>query len=207
MERNPRTRTLRHILGCPPSFRLSERDRLFLRDLARVQIIDAGTADRLHYGALKNGAAGSLDRLVRAGILSAHQVQTSQGRVRAWSFASPRIARAWGGGIPNIGAKRTALHELVTSRLYFALDRPADFRVASELTAEDRAVCRGLLPDAMYTSADGEAVLVEADSGQYTRAQIAHKQARWVGLRQVWGQPPQASARVPLAAGIEAYRL
>jgi len=51
------------------------------------------------------------------------------------------------------------------------------------------------LPDAVFYQG-GQMVICEADSGQYTSTQIASKQAGWKGIKQVWGQPNVAAARV-----------
>ena len=53
-----------------------------------------------------------------------------------------------------------------------------------------------IMPDAIYTDSNSQIVLVEADSGNYTKSQILAKQAAWRGIRTVWGQPSKASTRI-----------
>jgi hypothetical protein len=97
-------------------------------------------------------------------------------------------------------------HELITSRLYFKLNRPADFRKENQFSHKDKEFIRSNIgghrdykPDALYTRSPGEYCFVEADSGQYTRSQIAKKQVAWRQVQQVWGQPSNAAA--PMRSG------
>jgi len=208
--KNPRTsRVIKLNSLTPRSLRLSPADRNFLRDLARVQIISHDLAGQHHYSHLKAGADRPLDRLRKAGILKTKTLHVSGNpSVRTYEFASTAMAKAWGGKCPVTGAKRTDLHELITSRLYFELGRPDDFRVAANFTKEDLSACGAIRPDAMYTHED-QRVMVEADSGQYTRAQIIEKIALWksFGLhQQVWGQPLSASVDIPRDSLIKVIR-
>ena len=120
-------------------------------------------------------------------------------------FSNKKIASLFGGDVPTIGAKRNALHEVITSKIYFAEGRPDSFILENDFSKSqkelfkvgqglvaDREIC---LPDAIYIK-DGEMVVVEADSGQYTKSQIQAKQAAWSGMKQVWGRPSKAFARV-----------
>ena len=187
--------------------RLLQADRVFLRDLSRVGLIDAGTASRVHYGHLKNGAARSLARLERAGLITTSTVRTQNERFQVWSFASREIAQAWGGVLPVMGATRSVFHEWLVAKLYFELGCPADYRVASAFSSIDMKLCGSMRPDAMYTSGEGEVVFVEADSGHYTRAQIRAKMGRWQGMKQIWGQPVNASAPIPSLDNIDVIRV
>ncbi|RFA31557.1 hypothetical protein CAL65_22315 [Alkalilimnicola ehrlichii] len=98
--RNPRTRTVRALLGSETKLRLSAADREFLRDLARVDLIDSSTADDTHYKHLKTRSNRALERLERAGVLRSFYVRSADEQVRVYTFANERIARAWGGGYP-----------------------------------------------------------------------------------------------------------
>jgi len=202
----PRTRQLLRMSGGAP-VRLQAADRVFLSDLARVGIIDAGTASHAHYGHLKNGASRSLLRLERAGLITTAWVRTQQSRFQVWSFASREMAQAWGGVLPVMGATRSVFHEWLVAKLYFELGCPADYRVASAFSSIDIKLCGSMRPDAMYTSGEGEVVFVEADSGHYTRAQIRAKMSRWQGMKQIWGQPVNASAPIPQLANIAVIRV
>lgn len=209
---NPRTSRLVRLAGTNANIRLSAADREFLRDLSRVQMISGDLADRNHYAHLKGGSSRSLDRLEKAGLLSSKILrQTGVAPVRVYQFADKSIASAYGGRLPVTGAKRTDLHELMTSRAYFALGRPESFKVAADFTSAEIAQCGSMRPDALYTDpASGEVVVVEADSGQYTKSQVNAKLARWraQGLtRQVWAQPSAGrAANVPRLPGIEVMR-
>lgn len=208
--KNPRTARLLKLNDlAPASLRLSHADRQFLRDLARVQLISHDLADKHHYSHLKGGADRPLDRLTKAGILKSKTLHVSGNpSVRTYEFASASMAKAWGGKCPVTGAKRTDLHELITSRLYFELGRPDDFRVATNFTKADLSACGALRPDAMYSD-DGQLIMVEADAGHYTRSQIIEKIALWksFGLhRQVWAQPSSASVTIPFDANISVIR-
>lgn len=210
--KNPHTRRLKELAGTRTEFRLLSADREFLRDLARVHLLSDDLASKHHYTHLKGGATRSLDRLEAAGLLEKKTLRVpGQAPVHTYQFANEAIARAWGGALPVTGAKRTDLHELISSRLYYELGRPQDFRLAADFTPGDITAVGGCRPDALYTDTDtGELVAVEADSGQYTRRQILEKMARWnaVGLsRQVWGQPTYASSRVPTLENVAVYRL
>ena len=203
--RNVRANTLKKYLT-ETNFKLSKEDREFLADLAKVHIIDEKDAGKHHYKNRKTGAAKRLDRLCEIGLLEVQPVvQPGRGKFKAYHFKTDRIAALFGGKRPIIGRKRNALHEVITSRIYFAEGRPESFVTESAFTKEQRALFDvegktlngrdACLPDAIFVR-NGEVVIVEADSGQYSKAQIENKQAAWRGFQQIWGQPAKASARV-----------
>jgi hypothetical protein len=129
--------------------------------------------------------------------------------VKTYEFASQALARAWGGSLPVTGAKRTELHELITSYLFFELGKPADFRLAADFNQRDAQHCGTCRPDAFYTDDEGARVAVEADSGQYSWRQIAYKQQLWAAFgiqKTVWGQPQFAAAKMEAGTGIQVFR-
>jgi hypothetical protein len=209
--KEPRTNRLKRIAGTKTELRLLAADRQFLRDLSRVNLLSSEHAAKYHYSHLKGGATRSLDRLEAAGLIESKTLRVA-GRppVKTYQFSSRNMARAWGGALPITGAKRNDLHELISSDLYLKLGRPADFRLAASFSEADIATVGGCRPDALYTDpGSGELVAVEADSGHYTKQQILHKLARWesVGLnRFVWGQPHDATVRVPALETISIHR-
>lgn len=209
---NPRTaRLLKLTNGSPQSLRLTIADRSFLRDLARIQIISNDLANKHHYAHLKGASERPLARLVNAGVLHAKVLNVPNAPpVRTYQFATDAIAKAWGGSRPVTGAKRTDLHELITSRLYFALGSPHDFRLARHFTKHDNTIVSSHKPDAMYSdTTTGELVVVEANSGHYTRSQVIDKVARWHSLgisKQVWGQPLHSSVNVPHIDGVTLFQ-
>lgn len=200
---NVRSSTLKKYLS-DSSLRLSLADREFLADMAVVRIIGIDDAAEHHY---KNNRAPQkrLDRMCKAGLLEVRDVyQPGKGSFKAYSFASEKIARLFGGKIPSIGSRRNALHECITSKIYFAEGRPESFTLEADFSSDQKeliAVNEGAsgenicMPDAMFMR-NGKAVVVEADSGQYNQTQIQAKQSAWKGLEQVWGQPSKAAARV-----------
>ena len=202
MASTPKTSRLIRLAGSTVSFRLS-----------KVQLISSDLADQNHYSHLKGASGRSLERLEKAGLISSKRLHQKNGPpLKIYQFADQSIAGAFGGKLPVTGAKRTDLHELMTSRAYFGLGRPASFKLANHFTPGEIAACGSLRPDALYTdTATGELVVVEADSGQYTKSQIQDKVARWraAGLdRQVWAQPAQAgAAKVPPLPGITVMRI
>ena len=213
MASTPKTSRLIRLAGSTVSLRLSEADKSFLKDLSKVQLISSDLADQNHYSHLKGASGRSLERLEKAGLISSKRLHQKNGPpLKIYQFADQSIAGAFGGKLPVTGAKRTDLHELMTSRAYFGLGRPASFKLANHFTPGEIAACGSLRPDALYTdTATGELVVVEADSGQYTKSQIQDKVARWraAGLdRQVWAQPAQAgAAKVPPLPGITVMRI
>ena len=212
MKKAPNTARLKKLIGENAKFRLSVADRAFLSDLARLHIISSDLADKYHYDHLQNGSGGSLSRLERAGLLTSKTMnQAGAIPIKTYQFASEPIAKAYGGRLPVTGAKRTDLHELITTRAFYALARPADFRLAINLTKAEIALCGSLRPDAVYTDESGAMVMVEADSGQYTKHQILKKVATWRAAgntRQVWAQPARGvCSNVPKLPGIEVMRL
>jgi hypothetical protein len=210
---NPKTAKLIRLTGTNANIRLSVADRSFLKDLSRVQLISSDIADKNHYNHLKGLSRRSLDRLEKAGlIISKPLYQPGAALIKSYQFANKSIAGAFGGRLPVTGAKRTDLHELMSARAYFALGRPDTFKLATEFTKAEIALCGSLRPDAIYTdTSTGEMVVVEADSGNYSQSQIKAKVARWraAGLnRQVWAQPLRTrSAQVPPLPGIRVMRL
>lgn len=205
-EINTRTGTLKKYIA-DASIRLSDKDREFLRDLARVGIIDSKDADSFHYQDTRTDASRRLDRLCEAGVLEKIDVnQPGRGKFKAYQFKTDKIATLFGGKKPTIGRKRNALHEVITSKLFFAEGRPNTFVVEANFSKKERELFalsspsatgrNSAIPDAMYVRADGQIVVVEADSGQYNKTQIRSKQEAWTGFAQVWGQPDRAAARV-----------
>jgi len=213
--RNPRTSKLINLTG--QSVRLSAADRTFLQDLSRLGIIDSQTSTKEHYSELKGGSDRSLDRLSKAGLLKSHDVYLPNGKfTKAYSFSNKEIAKAWGGQVAMIGARRMEVHELITSRLYYELERPQDFRISSNFNDSDKTMlgryCMGedgkaTAPDAMYTSNSGELVFVEADSGHYNKAQIKNKQNAWGNFRQVWGQPAKCQCHVKSSNQVAVHKI
>jgi len=208
---NPKTNRLKRIAGATIEIRLLAADRVFLKDLSRVNLLSTDHAAKYHYAHLKGGADRSLKRLEAAGIIKSKILGFSdRPPVKIYEFSSKAMARAWGGSLPITGAKRNDLHELITSDLYLKLDRPADYRLAANFTKADISAVGGCRPDALYTdTTTGELVAVEADSGHYSKHQIIKKIAAWesVGLnRIVWGQPQHAAARIPVLAKISVYQ-
>ena len=211
-----KTYRLRKRFGLPEGMRLTGRDRAFFADLAKVGVIDEAAASAHHFAENKCGAGRRLDKLVEIGLLNrADIIDPSSGRVSVYSFKDDRVARAFGGRAVRTGSNRTTYHELLVSRTYFDVDRPEDFRTAIQFDHQDlarfgarkatpphaRQTPHGMageaaIPDAMYTNADGELVVVEADAGHYTTRQIRHKQTHWAGYKQLWAQPERAHARV-----------
>ena len=213
MTTRPKTARLVRLAGTDANIRLSAADRAFLQDLSRVQLISSDLADQHHYSHLKGASARSLARLENAGLLSSKPLrQAGASTIRIYQFADKTIAGAFGGKLPVTGAKRTDLHELISARTYFALGRPATFRLAANFTRAEIAFCGSMRPDALYVdTSTGEMVAVEADSGQYTRSQINSKVVQWrrAGVtRQVWAQPKYArSALLPDSPDIRVMRL
>ncbi len=205
--RNPRTSRLTKLTGSNKPVRLLDADRQFLKDLARVGILDRESATRHHYDHLKNGSARSLGRLEQAGIIKLKNVVQNNHVYKTYTFASKEIARSWGGNIPNIGSRRMEFHELVTSRLFLALDKPDDFRIASNFSSQDALLCGDALPDAMYTNNDGEIVFVEADSGHYSKTQVLEKMRQWSDFKQVWGQPVKPSCHVKPSKNVNVFKI
>ena len=196
-----RSSTLKQYIS-DSTIRLSDADRALFSDISRVRIVDESDAG-VHYSGRKTPASSRLDRLVEAGILKRVDVyQPGRGNFKAYQFANEDVARVMGGKLPTIGAKRNALHEVITSRIYFAAGRPDSFTLEADFSRDEKAFFStrsvdggSVLPDAVYYK-NGEMVVCEADSGQYSSSQIASKQAGWTGLKQVWGQPSQSAARV-----------
>jgi len=203
MKGNVRTNTLRKYLN--GDIRLMPRDRDFLGDLAKVQIIDKDDAVNAHYKAANSSKR--LDQLCKVGVLEKVDInQPGRGRFKAYQFKTDKIASLFGGKRAAIGRKRNALHEVITSKIYFAEGRPKTFIVESNFSKEQNELFKlnnpsmtgnnSAIPDAMYIDGSGEIVVVEADSGQYNKTQIRSKQVAWKGFKQVWGQPAKAGARV-----------
>jgi len=204
--KNPRTRYLTQ-LGSGKPVRLLDADRAFMRDLAKLGILDVDIANKNHYSHLRSGAERSLERLEKAGFIKSENTVANRQRVKVYTFASKEISKAWGGDIPIIGCRRSHYHELITSRLYYELGQPEDYRVAGNFTDQDISFCNNAKPDAMFTNEDGEVVFVEADSGQYTKNQIRSKMMKWQRQPQVWGQPSTPMCRVPGSANVQVFQI
>ena len=204
--KNARTNTLKKYIS-NKNIRLSVSDREFLADLARVGIIAEDDAKEHHYSKHKSPVSRRLKNLCDSGVLEKVSVnQPAKGIFNAYQFKSDSVAKLFGGKRLSIGRKRNALHEVITSKLYFAEGRPDTFILESNFSKTQKKMFEvatpsltgnnHVYPDAMYVKQNGEIVVVESDSGQYNQTQIRSKQAAWTSFTQVWGQPFKSSARV-----------
>lgn len=217
MRRNVRTTTMKKYLkGMEEAkIRLTKNDKAFLSDLAQVRLVGLKDAMHHHYGG-KESCQRRLQKLVEVGLLNERQViQPGKGKnEKCYEFASDRIARLYGGRGAGIGSKRSDLHELLVSQVYFKLGRPDGFKLGDQMTElEKKAFLQpvrgdggGITPDAYYEQG-GELIFVEADAGQYTKKQVMNKQQSWVGVKQVWVQPEKANCVVPRVGDVEVMRL
>lgn len=215
---NPRTKRLSDIVGKEAgTFRLSQADRDFLRDLSRVSFVSSDQAAKHHYAHLKTGGVRSLKRLEENNIIISRRVHvTGRPVVTVYEFYNQDVAKAWGGRLPKTGPSRSDFHELITSDVYFNLGRPDDFRLPFNFTKQEKSqFISGKnkngqpatfgIPDAMYTDREtGEVVVVEADAGNYNSQQIAKKMQFWHvrGFRQLWAQPKKTTAKVRPGKGV-----
>jgi len=195
-------------------FRLSERDKSFLSDLAKVRVIAVEDADEFHYSANKSGARKRLDKLAKQGLLQVIKYQSpTKGTQRAYTFADQKIARAYKSGLPPLG-RRNAFHEILTSRLYFTEGRPDTWKLEADMTKEEANLFRQqgesvsdvAKPDAMFINGSGQLVAVEADSGQYNKTQIQRKMNAWQGIKQVWGQPLKRNSAIENYSEVTVHR-
>jgi hypothetical protein len=204
--RTPRTGRLLRRAESTATIRLTRSDRAFLADLSKVGVVAEADASAHHYQERKTPARRRLDALADAGILRIDEARDRDNKpIRVYTWGSDSVARAYGSRQLQHSATRSLYHELLVSRSYYAAGRPEDFRIATQFNDADRRLLpdRGesaaLLPDAMFTDADGSTVVVEADAGHYSSTQIREKMAAWQGCRQLWAQPARATARVPAA--------
>lgn len=193
--------------------RLSDSDRAFFQDLARVRIIGSGDANQFHYKKHHFGCKSRLEKFVRLGLIQKHSIHhPGKGHYYAYSFASHDFAKAWGGKTAVVGAKRTALHEVIVSKLYFAVGQPSSFKLESQLNSDERECFREkgaskpMAPDAIMRDEYGNIVALEADSGQYTKGQVNKKMNAWSGIKQIWGQPLRAAARIVSTTSVSVMR-
>lgn len=212
MIRNPQAHKLRPFWQ-GQAIRLSESDRAFFQGLARVRIVALPDADQFYYKSRKSGAQSRLAKFVKLGLLEKRLVHhPGQKSYYAYSFANDFFAKAWGGKCVTLGAKRSSLHEVIVSKLYFSAGCPESFRLESQLSSAEKAVFRPkgaqqpMVPDAVFQSEAGQLVAVEADSGQYNQRQVRHKMSAWSGIQQIWGQPKRASARIQTGNGVSVVR-
>lgn len=209
MIKSPRTTRLLHRIGrSDVRLRLSQADRHFLGDLARVHILSDALADQHHYNdGRQRRARDRLAVLVDAGLLTRQTIYDRQLRPHTvYQFANAKVAKAFGGHYQRNNINRSDYHELLTAQAYFALGCPDSFRVAGQFSEQDYLTAgdmhRAALPDAMFENDDGHCVFVEADSGHYTTRQIRDKQRAWGQRSQVWIQPQRAHARVKTQAHV-----
>jgi hypothetical protein len=202
-----RTHTLKKYIT-DQGIRLGANDREFLRDLARVQVIDVKDAEH-HYLFNKGGGEKRLDKLCKAGILESKNIYNpNSGLIKSYLFKTDKIATLFKGKKPKLNLRRSGLHDLIASKIYFAEGRPKTFVLESNFNEEQKKLFQfgqGMVagrnvcyPDAFFVS-NGDVVLVESDSGQYTQTQINAKQAAWHGKKQVWGRPTGTRTRVKKA--------
>jgi hypothetical protein len=207
--KKPRTARVLAKAGSAANIRLSNADRSFLEDLGKAGIVDLETANQFHYSERQSGGVRRLDKLCSAGIVECIDIgSTGTNRpVKAYRFASKSIARSFGGHMATFGTNKGALHEWLVGRAYFELERPEGFRVAARFTLSDNGLFGSSAPDAVAQLDNGTVVLVEADSGHYTKVQIMNKQIAWSGHDQFWIQPKNAMSVIPVNQSITATRI
>ena len=209
MPKSVRTHHLASLLPGEKNFRLSKSDRAFLRDVARLSLVNKKHASNHFYSHLKTGGARSLDRLQKVGLIQKIVIRVSGKQpVVAYQFASKKIAAAFGGHLPKTGASRSDHHELITSEMFYHLDRPDSFRLPAHFSSNEKEFFTQIVdgvkktygvPDAVYADrSTGELVAVEADAGNYNQSQIRNKMVFWKekGIKQLWGQPDRVNSRV-----------
>lgn len=211
-QRRPRTSTLKkHLaLQADAKLRFTQRDRAFLKDLAKVRMVDINDALTHHYQGKLDSCKQRLKKLVDIGLLRERTViQPGQPITKAYEFANDKVARKYGGRASGIGSRRSEVHELLVSKSYFALNRPEDFKVGAEMTHLEKEALigsDGITPDAYFTH-NGHLLFVEADAGQYTKKQVMNKQRNWAGIDQIWVQPKKANCVVPTGKNVSCIRL
>ncbi len=187
-------------------------DRALLRDLARIRVLPRDLIVPFYYPR-RRVADRHLARLEACAFLESTLLHVASGRTqRIYRFAAAPVAAIWGDPVAPMCTTARLLHDVLTARAYFALGRPAGFRVAVHLPATPRWQFESHCPDAVFPDPGGRGpVLVESDSGQYTRRQIREKLGYWRCLgfgQQVWVQPADATAApVPVLPGIRLLRL
>ncbi len=203
---NVRTATLKKYIP-DAKIRLTEKDREFLFDLSKTGIVDQKDAEKYHYSEYSTKATDRLDHLCKSGVLECVTThQKGRGLFKSYIFKTSQIAHLFKGRRLEIGGKRNALHEVITSKIYFAEGRPESFKIESRLTKDEKdsfkdnvgaeSLVDACLPDAIFYRDDGSMVAVESDAGNYTKSQIQSKQIAWKGIQQVWGQPTKVNCRV-----------
>ncbi len=223
---NIRTGRLQAKLESKFKFRLSDADRSFLKDLSKVHLIDEDVANQYHYLSNKSDSTRRLDKLCEYGILKKeYSVIPNERRLAYYRFSSDSIARSFGGRLPSCGVNRQSYHELLVSKTYFALERPDTFLTVNDFgdseyklfnatvpsfnhnakTSLHHFASESALPDAIFTDAEGDMVVVEADAGHYTTAQIRQKMNVWKGYKQVWSQPHKA-AKIPSVCNANTFK-
>ncbi len=207
--KGPRTSRVLEKAGSAANIRFSDADRSFLRDLGKAGIVDLETANQYHYSGRQSGGSRRLDKLCDAGIIERIEIGgiNNRGPIQSYRFATNSVARSFGGQMATFGTNKGALHEWLVGRAYFELDRPDGFRVAARFVSSDIHLFGSAAPDAVAQLDNGDIVLVEADSGHYTKVQIMKKQHAWSGHRQYWIQPKNAMTVVPINKGITATRI
>lgn len=207
--KTPRTGRLLAKATSDVRVRLTRHDRAFLADLARVGVVSESDAAANHFQERSTPARRRLDTLAGAGILRVDEARDRDHKpVRVYTWSSDSVAKAYGSKQLKHSATRSLYHEVLVSRAYYAAGRPESFKVAAYLNKDELRQLPGwgaadTLPDAAYTDASGQLVVVEADSGHYSSPQIASKMAAWAGCRQLWVQPSRAHARVPAADNVQ----
>ncbi len=108
-------------------------------------------AYRHHDGHPKGASVRSRSHLGAAGLVTSKSLyRAGPALLGMRRFASRAIMKVDGGRLSATGAKRSEVHELMTTRAYHALGQPADFRLASNLAASDIRRGTPLRPDALY---------------------------------------------------------
>ncbi|WP_345855775.1 hypothetical protein [Shewanella algae] len=203
---------LKKELGCS-SVRFTAKDTAMFADLAKVGILSAEQMASNHYHENRKPQE-RISKLVEAGLLKEKiTYDRKRGKIVAYTFASRRVARVFGGWCPNIG-NRTVLHEVMVSEAYFRAGKPADFQVASRFDEQTHnefnsfankigiakpefsIPMESCLPDAIYTDSGGNTVVVEADAGSYDKEDVTRKATSWSNYKQLWIQPNKCRAPI-----------
>ncbi|AEF95042.1 hypothetical protein Desca_2203 [Desulfotomaculum nigrificans CO-1-SRB] len=184
---------------------LTDRDRGILLDLARCRVLSLEQIKKEYWPKAKERTClERLARLEKSGYLKSLDISAEKPGTHMKVFCLDNKGRREVCGPDGLdkdnvfithGKQNEILHQVRTNQVYFRLSKTEKetYKIGDLLEKERgggrRAAGGAEVPDAAYTSDEGEEIYVEADTGQYTGKQVKSKVSSFLGKKVVWVCP------------------
>lgn len=183
---------------------LTDRDRDILIDLARCRVLSLDQIKAQYWPQAKERTClERLARLEKSGYLKTTDISTEKpsNHMKVYCLDSKGRREVCGpegldkGDVfVTHGKQNEILHQVRTNEVYFHLSKTEkETYKIGDLLEKNRggqwAASGAEVPDAAYTSDEGEEIYIETDTGQYNGKQVKSKVKSFLGKKVLWVCP------------------